>query len=480
MSIVCLRSANCRSPSPARRARRALRRRHRSSSCRSSLPCARSIAALASMTCGSATFTRSSSFFCFSASGPRRAWRRALRRAAASRARTSSTRSRMPRWRSRERRAAHPRRNDRGLLVRVELLRVDLARPRRSPAAAAARRRDFAQDRDRIEQLLARALERDERGLGARDAVLGGEVLQLAPRLGDLRLRLEQVDVEVLELTTSRIFSSSVRLSSAFLRDRRRSRRRGEVADRRRPRRRCRALCRRGASSVPCCASGSVPPASLDRDPRSRAPRRGRRAARRSARRAAPRACPRPCAARRTATARARARSRGSPSCPRRPCAGAPRRRTTTPPARVELERLREVGVLAGLQLLGVRGVGHAEVVRGAEPQLGIDAGRAARIEQRLLGRFVVALDEQRRRLRCTSRAPRGARRAQHGRRRSASDATTSALIASSDRLVRRPTAPRAARRARASTSHGYRSAGITRTDAVGGRRARSAARGSP
>ena len=60
----------------------------------------------------------------------------------------------------------------------------------------------------------------------------------------------------------------------------------------------------------------------------------------------------------------------------------------------LELERLGQIGVLAGLQLVGVRGVRHPEVVGSAKPQIRIDAGAAACVEEGLLGSFVVRLDE--------------------------------------------------------------------------------------
>src|SRR6185295_6181038 len=69
---------------------------------------------------------------------------------------------------------------------------------------------------------------------------------------------------------------------------------------------------------------------------------------------------------------------------------GEPRRRLLR-----ELERLREVGVLAEPRLIRVPGECHAEVVRGVEPQVGIAAGLAARLEQRLLGGLVVLLDQR-------------------------------------------------------------------------------------
>src|SRR5690606_29338680 len=60
--------------------------------------------------------------------------------------------------------------------------------------------RDAAQHGDRIEQLLARALERDQRLLRPGDAVLGGERLERAARLRDPGPRVAEVELEVLEL----------------------------------------------------------------------------------------------------------------------------------------------------------------------------------------------------------------------------------------------------------------------------------------
>ena len=59
---------------------------------------------------------------------------------------------------------------------------------------------DAAHDRDRIEQLLAAALERHERGLGTLYAGLGREVLELAARIGDRVASIEQIQIEVLQL----------------------------------------------------------------------------------------------------------------------------------------------------------------------------------------------------------------------------------------------------------------------------------------
>ena len=53
-----------------------------------------------------------------------------------------------------------------------------------------------------------------------------------------------------------------------------------------------------------------------------------------------------------------------------------------------------EIGVLAGLRLVGVRGVGEPEIVGRTEPQLGIDAGVAARLDERFLRLLVLVVDE--------------------------------------------------------------------------------------
>jgi len=79
--------------------------------------------------------------------------------------------------------------------------------------------RDLAQHRDRIEQLFARTLERRERGFGPRERGLGREILELAPRLGDLRAAFEQEHVEVLELDQPRCLAL-VALVDRFLADR--------------------------------------------------------------------------------------------------------------------------------------------------------------------------------------------------------------------------------------------------------------------
>src|SRR5262245_162257 len=110
--------------------------------------------------------------------------------------------------------------------------------------------------------------------------------------------------------------------------------------------------------------------------------------------------------------------------------------------------------------------IGDAEVVRGAEPELGIDAGAAPRVEELLLGCLEVALREQRDAggvllargavLAFGARPERGEREHedQHAHHRS----LRSAPAAPSHSAASRHTSA-------ASTSHGYRSAGIWRTE---------------
>ena len=251
--------------------------------------------------------------------------------------------------------------------------------------------RDLAEHGDRIEELLSRALERDQRSLGASDRVLRGEVLELAARLGDPGACLGEVEVEVLELDHAhlllivalvlRLLADRVDLVGGEVADHTRLRDDatlpvGEVGERSLLRERVGAA---GLLDREPRAARLVEDAALIADHRVEARLELALAlAQLVADRLGPRAYDREVRER-VGVVLAQACRVGEP---RDGLLG-------------QLERLRQVGALAGLDLLGVLGVREAEIVCGAEAQLGIDASRAARLEQRLLGGLVIALREQ-------------------------------------------------------------------------------------
>ncbi len=350
----------------------------------------------------------------------------------------------------------HPRRDQRCRLGRAagELAALDL----RDRGGLLEQRHlvtgDLAQHVDRLEQLLAGALERLERGLAARDGILGREVLQLATRLGDPRARFEDVDVEVLELDHARLLLGRA-LVLGLLADRV-DLVVGDVADRADLRDdaafligelRQRALLRErvGAAGL------------LDLHPRAA---RALEDLALVADRLVEARLELALVAAQLVGHRLRARTHGREVCLRVAVLlqlhgiGEPRHGLL-----LELERLREVTVLVLLHLVGVRGVRHAEVVGGAIAQLGIDAGVAARLEQRLLRAVVVAVLQQR-----DSFVVLHARVAMLTTRARGDEREDQELVHAPLRSGEEPTASAASRNTSdASTSHGNRSAGISR-----------------
>ena len=256
---------------------------------------------------------------------------------------------------------------------------------------------------------------------------------------------------------TTRAFSSSVRLSSGFL----------PIASissaARSPITPASATMPRSSSarcvSVPCCASGSVPPACLIATHALARLIEHARAAR-SITRVEPRLelALAACAARRSAPARARARSRGSPACRAsslRSRAASPNHDTACCSSSSAFARSASLPVFT-LSACAAYAMPRSYAARnrssGSTPAL------AARLEQRLLGVLELARGEQRRRPRCTSRARRDARRACTRRR-----STTSSRSAS-----RRP--PRVAR-AGTDPQRGEQAQRATRARATGSAR---------
>ena len=252
------------------------------------------------------------------------------------------------------------------------------------------------QHRDRIDQLLARALERDEGRLGAIDRDLGRELLQLASRLGDLAARVGQVQVEVLQLDDADLLLV-VPLVLGLLADRVDLVAR-EVADHARLRDdaalEIREVRQRGLLAERVRAAGL-----LGREPRVAGT--VEHAALLADHGVEPLLEPVRILAQLVGD-RLHARARDREVLDRVLVLGLAPARIGEPRHRLllELERLLQIGLatlaIAGLHLVRVRRVGHAEVVRAAEPQLLVDAGRAARLEQRLLGAVEVGLREQR------------------------------------------------------------------------------------
>ncbi|TMQ28551.1 MAG: hypothetical protein E6J90_00445 [Deltaproteobacteria bacterium] len=251
--------------------------------------------------------------------------------------------------------------------------------------------RDQPHHRDRIEQLLARPLERDQRRLRARHAILGGQLLELAPRLGDPGPALHEVEVEVLELDDPALLLLAA-LVLGLLGDRVDLVGR-EIAD------------HAGFGDDAALGVREVDQRALP----------GERIAAARALDLEPRA------ARLLEHAALLA---DQPVEPGLELAGAAGQLVADPldprlhdrevrrgvgvagplAAGVEEPRLGlggelvgpgQIGVLAGAQLVGVAGARDAEIVGRAELQLGVDAGLAARVEQRLLGGVVVRLGER-------------------------------------------------------------------------------------
>ena len=250
---------------------------------------------------------------------------------------------------------------------------------------------DRLEHADRIEQLLARALERRECGLGLRDSLLGIEVLELATRLGDLRAALEHVEVEVLELDEAcRILRISLvggllagRVDLVG----------GQIADHA-------GLRDHAALLIGELREGGLlgerisPTGLLDREPRG--PGLVEHAALLLDQGVQPRL-------ELAFTARELVgQGLGAHACDRevrlRVRIARPLVRGIREPGHrlvLELERLGEVGILAGLELIGMRGVRHAEVVRRAVAELFVDATAAPRLEQRLLGLVVLGVRDR-------------------------------------------------------------------------------------
>jgi hypothetical protein len=254
---------------------------------------------------------------------------------------------------------------------------------------------DALQHRDRIEQLLARALERRQRGLRTRHAILGGEILQLAPRLGDPRARILDVEIDRLELDDADLLLVGA-LVLGLLRDRV-DLVGGEVRDHADLRHHA-ALAIREVSQLALLRERVGATGLLDREPRdARLVEHAALVADHGVESRVELALGLAQFVGERLHARAHdaevglgrrvvlAKPRGI---------GEPRRRLLR-----ELERLREIAAvllaIAGLGLLRVLRVGDAEVVGRAKPQLGIDAGGAARLDQQLLGLLELAARER-------------------------------------------------------------------------------------